>query len=85
MVGLGKIRIFCCCVSLNWFFLDTYFSDHCPEPGGLSHAVRSGDVYPYEAGSTITYTCNDCYDGGGDIECQRNGFWTMKTDCTSES
>ena len=56
----------------------------CTEPGGIAHAARSETHWPLSVGAKVTYTCNPCYTGGGNITCQRNGQWTKKPTCRGE-
>ena len=56
----------------------------CQDPGQVADSVRSGSVGPYPINSRVTYTCNNCYVGGGTITCQPNGQWTQTVVCRSK-
>ena len=44
-----------------------------------AHLEATGQV----VGDTVTYTCDECYNGGGNITCQGNGEWTAAPSCKS--
>ena len=52
----------------------------CPEPEEMENAVKS--VPPqYEVGAKISYTCDQCYTGGGTSTCQCNREWSPVEKC----
>ncbi len=53
----------------------------CPEPGGEPNAARSGAVFPYHPGDTVTYSCSNCYTGGGTIKCDGKS-WSGNMSCS---
>ena len=56
----------------------------CPEPEEMDNAVRSvPDTHQYIVGTNITYTCDQCYTGGGTSTCQCNTEWSPVLACTS--
>ena len=50
----------------------------------MDNAVRAVPNTQYEVGATITYTCNQCYTGGGTSTCQCNREWSPVEKCISE-
>ena len=56
----------------------------CQDPGQVANAIRSGTAGPYPINSQVTYTCNNCFFGGGTITCQPNGQWTQTVQCSSK-
>ena len=58
----------------------TSISGFCPEPEEMDNAVKS--VPPqYEVGTRISYTCDQCYTGGGTSTCQCNKEWSPVQKC----
>ena len=52
----------------------------CDDPGTIPNAERGAVLL--SVNSQVTYTCKDCYTGGGVITCQANGQWTPLPACT---
>ena len=65
----------------NLYFLLQGF---CPEPSGIDNAVRSAPSTQYEVGTNVTYTCDQCYTGGGTSTCECNRKWSPVEECSSE-
>ena len=55
----------------------------CGKPGIVPNSKREGDVFT--VGSTITFTCNTGYTGGGTITCQNNTRWTTLPTCVGKN
>ena len=47
----------------------------CGDPGSVQNAQRQ--VINFNVGSRATYTCTNCYIGGGALTCQGNGQWSQ--------
>ena len=49
----------------------------------MENAVKS--VHPqYDVGTKVTYTCGQCYIGGGTSTCQCDREWSHVQKCNSE-
>ncbi len=55
----------------------------CKDPGNVTFARRKGPGEPYFQGSVVTYVCDDCCVGGGDVVCHA-GNWSQKPTCNGE-
>ena len=62
-----------------WFLnmRHNYILGFCSEPQAIEHAVRSAPSSRYKIGTTITYTCDKCYTGGGTSTCQCSTDWSF--------
>ena len=56
----------------------------CPEPKEMDNAVRTVPNTQYDVGTNVTYTCDECYTGGGTSTCQCNREWTPVEKCLSQ-
>ena len=56
----------------------------CSEPKAIDNAVRSVPDSQYKVGTTITYTCNKCYTGGGTSTCGCSREWSVVPQCSGE-
>ena len=66
---------------LNWSEAFSGTDGSCEDPGHVFEAVRTPIFGPFPDGSSVTYTCNDGYKGGGQRTCQADGKWTEKPEC----
>ena len=69
-----------------YFYSHNYqHSGFCNEPNDIDNAVRSVPSSQYKSGTRITYTCDECYSGGGTSICQCNDLqWSPVPNCTSK-
>ena len=56
----------------------------CPVPEELDNATMTVSDKSYSFGSNITYTCNECYTGGGVSMCEDNATWSSVPECISK-
>ena len=47
----------------------------------MDNAARTVPDTQYEVGTNVTYTCDECYEGGGISTCQCDGEWTPVPEC----
>ena len=59
-------------------------SGNCPAPKDMENALEAVQSTQYESGTDVTYTCDECYMGGGISTCQCDGTWSPVENCTSK-
>lgn len=67
--------------SLVFSSLPTEMHAVCGEPPAVPHSARTGDTCPYYLHDQISYTCDACYTGGGNITCLATGRWSRNVTC----
>ncbi len=60
------------------------FSGGCRDPEEVLHTTKSGAQSPFNTRDRVTFTCDECYYGGGHITCKEDGQWTDYPVCYGE-
>ena len=74
----------------NWMVLAismstlSFLLPACSVPGNVPNAQRERKSPPYLVGTTIAYTCDECFTGDGTITCEPSRRWSQLPTCTSE-
>ena len=75
---------FCHCAIFLQNTLLFSVSGYCPGPGTIENTEISAPYTQYVVGTNITFTCDECYTGGGTSTCQCNGEWSPVPECSSK-
>eukprot|EP00117_Sycon_ciliatum_P024152 scpid46494/ scgid20336/ Sushi, von Willebrand factor type A, EGF and pentraxin domain-containing protein 1; Polydom len=69
-----------CQSNKKWSKPPTTCNPHpCLAPYNISNAVIRPGQQPYVYLNTLTVDCDPGYEGGGEIQCEKNGFWSTVT------
>ena len=54
----------------------------CGPPPEVADAQITDHAGGTQQGAIVQYDCNECYQGGGSVQCQANGIWTSTPECS---